>query len=45
MTLISHSLDAGTGQTRIGFEVPNTSSPEHPNGRFEAGRSVKIVIE
>lgn len=45
MTLISHTLDASTRQTRIGFEVPNLSTPEHPNGRFEAGRPVKIVIE
>lgn len=45
MTLKSHTLDPSTRHTRIGFEVPNPATPEHPNGRFEAGRPVKIVIE
>jgi WD40 repeat protein len=45
MTLKTHSLDPSTKQARIGFEVANPSTPAHPNGRFEAGRPVRIVID
>ncbi len=45
MTLSSHSLDAGTKQSRIGFEVDNRPTREYPNGRFEAGRQITIVID
>src|SRR3989442_6749922 len=37
--------DASTKQSRIGFEVPNHVTPQHPNGRFEAGRSVTIEAD
>jgi hypothetical protein len=45
MTLKTHSLDPSTRHTRIGFEVQNPVSERYPNGRFEAGRPVTIVIE
>jgi len=46
MTLINHSIDPSTKQSRIGFEVQNPPIlPRYPNGRFEAGRPVTIVIE
>ena len=45
LTLKTHSLDSSTRQARIGFEIPNPPTLEHPNGRFEAGRPVRIVID
>jgi WD40 repeat protein len=45
ISLISHSLDASTRQSRIGFEIPNPPTREFPKGRFESGRPVTIVIE
>lgn len=39
LTLVSQSLDAGTRQMRIGFEVSN------PSGRLLPGRPVTIVID
>ena len=33
------------GGPRIGFEVANPVTPRHPQGRFEAGRPVTIVID
>ncbi|MBM3995245.1 MAG: hypothetical protein FJ303_13990 [Planctomycetes bacterium] len=46
ISLISHSIDPSTKQSRIGFEVQNRPEfPRYPNGRFEAGRPVTIVIE
>jgi WD40 repeat protein len=45
LTIKSQSLDPGSRQTRVGFEVPNPSRPGYPNGRFEAGRPVTIVID
>ncbi|MSQ95448.1 MAG: hypothetical protein EXR98_12945 [Gemmataceae bacterium] len=45
MTLKSHALDSSTRMSRIGFEVINEFSARYPNGRFEAGRPVTIVIE
>ncbi|MBI2803618.1 MAG: hypothetical protein HYX68_01375 [Planctomycetes bacterium] len=45
MTLKTHALDPSTRHTRIGFEVQNPVSERYPNGRFEAGRPVTIVIE
>jgi WD40 repeat protein len=38
-------LDPTTKQARIAFEIANSPTPEHPNGRFEAGRPAVIVIE
>ena len=45
MTLKTANVDGGSGTSRIGFEVPNPASPRYPNGRFEAGRPVTIVID
>jgi WD40 repeat protein len=45
LTLKTQSIDPTTKQTRIGFEVANQFSPRYPNGRFEAGRPVTIVID
>jgi WD40 repeat protein len=45
MTLKTQSLDASTRQTRVGFEVVNEFSARYPNGRYEAGRPVTIVID
>lgn len=45
MTLKTPTLDASTKTTRVGFEVINEFSKEYPNGRFEAGRPVTIVID
>jgi WD40 repeat protein len=45
ITLKSHMLDPATKQTRIGFAVENPPLPGYPNGRFEVGRPVTIVIE
>ena len=45
MTLKTQSLDSSTRQTRVGFEVINEFSERFPNGRFEAGRPVTIVID
>lgn len=45
LTLKTHSIDPGTKQTRIGFEVANPTSERYPHGRFEAGRPVTIVID
>ncbi|MSU77066.1 MAG: hypothetical protein EXS16_03110 [Gemmataceae bacterium] len=45
LTLRTHSLDHATKMSRIGFEVPNPVSDRYPNGRFEVGRPVTIVIE
>jgi hypothetical protein len=39
LTLKTQTLDPSTRQIRVGFEVAN------PNGRFEAGRPVTIVID
>jgi WD40 repeat protein len=44
MTLISQSIDPTTRLTRIGFGIANPTSERYPNGRFEAGRPVTIVI-
>ncbi len=45
LTLRTHSLDHATKMSRIGFEVTNPVSDRYPNGRFEVGRPVTIVIE
>lgn len=46
LTVKSQVLDPSTHQTRIGFEVANPPVlPRYPNGRFEAGRPVTIVID
>ncbi len=45
LTLRTHSLDHATKMSRIGFEVTNPISDRYPNGRFEVGRPVTIVIE
>ena len=39
LTLINQNLEPGTKTGRVGFRMPN------PNGRFEAGRPVRIVID
>ncbi len=45
LTLRTHSLDLATKMSRIGFEVANPVSARYPNGRFEVGRPVRIVID
>jgi WD40 repeat protein len=46
ITLLNHTLDPSTRMSRIGFVVDNPRQPpRYPNGRFEAGRPVTIVIE
>jgi WD40 repeat protein len=45
MTLKTQQLDSSTRNTRVGFEVFNEFSERYPNGRFEVGRPVTIVIE
>lgn len=46
LTIKSQTLDPGSRQTRVGFEVANPPVlPRYPNGRFEAGRPVTIVID
>jgi WD40 repeat protein len=46
LTIKSQTLDTSTRTTRIGFEVANPPEPpRYPNGRFEAGRPVTIVID
>jgi len=45
MTLINQTLDPTTRVSRIGFGIDNPISERYPNGRFEAGRPVVIVID
>lgn len=45
MTLSNNTLDPTTRVSRIGFGIDNPVSERYPNGRFEAGRPVVIVIE
>ncbi len=46
LTIKSQTLDPASRNTRVGFEVPNYPVlPRYPNGRFEAGRPVTIVID
>ncbi len=45
MTLKTPALDSSTQTTRVGFEVMNEFSDRYPNGRFEPGRPVTIVID
>jgi WD40 repeat protein len=45
MTFSNPTLDPTTRVSRIGFGIDNPISEQYPNGRFEAGRPVVIVIE
>ncbi|HZZ77517.1 MAG TPA: hypothetical protein VFE62_03300 [Gemmataceae bacterium] len=44
LTIKTQVLDLVSRTARIGFEVANPPSERYPNGRFEAGRPVTIVI-
>ncbi len=45
LTLKTQNIDTITRNIRIGFEVSNMVTENNPNGRFEAGRPVTIVID
>jgi WD40 repeat protein len=43
LTLVDRALDAN--KIRIGVEMQNPETPEHPNGRLIPGRRVTVVVE
>jgi WD40 repeat protein len=45
LTIKSQVLDPVSRTARIGFEVANPATARYPNGRFEAGRPLTIVID
>ena len=45
LTLKTQQLESSTQTMRVGFEVMNEFSDRYPNGRFEPGRPVTIVID
>jgi WD40 repeat protein len=45
MSFVNLMIDPTTRMSRVGFGIDNPISERYPNGRFEAGRPVVIVIE